>query len=165
MAKRARRLEEIQITWEIRAARMGEPQWMATVYRKLARAMRAGELSTEEIEFIAGRLEAVADAVPSEGIKKDDKASRTRVCHALLLLRGRAGKTSAHESETLAFERAVAMRDLIDRGMSPTCAADQLAGELEQAIHARPFLEAWAKYAPCFGEAGEPLDGGEDPRL
>lgn len=142
---------------------MGHSADMPGAYRLLAQALRNGELTPEEREFLAQRLDAMADAVPDGGIG-DNPAAKTAVCHALLLARGRAGKTSAYESETLSFQRAFAMKGLIDRGIEPRDAANQLAPDVKEGFDPRAFLEAWNKWAPGFDCDAQGVDLGPDPR-
>lgn len=168
-AKKAVRgnLEVAQIAWFIRAAKMGYPNDMPTAYRWLAVALRSGTLTAEETEFIAGRLEAVADAAPADGNASPSRAktAATAIVGALLLVRG--ARTTKHDAENLEFKRAVAMRDLVDAGMTEKAAADHLAmheAENGGASEPRPFREAFAKWGQALAGEGV-FDGGEDPRL
>lgn len=156
-------MEVDQIKWWIRSAKMGHPNEMATVYRWLAAALRAGTITDEEIEFIAARLVAVADAVPAGGIG-DDKAAKTAVCHALLIARGRAKKTR-YDAETDSFRRAYAMKELIDAGLDHEAASEKLATDAGVGADPRPFLKSWNEYESGFDLDGDGHDAGGDPRL
>lgn len=155
-------IEVWQIMWDIRSARRGAPRAMPDVYRRLAVALRSSELTEEEREFVALRLEAVAAAAPGSGDASTNARHARAVCKALLLSRGRTKKTP-HEAETDKLTRALAMLEKVKTGMSKKDAAEALAGVDEKGGDTRPFTEAFDEYVNAFNEIE--LEGGPDPRL